>query len=338
MKKLATMLRKLKRFSFKRMNQHIKQIHAETGKASVLIFCDMIWCSLRYGIGYLDYHVFGFAGKHGAIRKTYMTECDNLALVRRLNDRAYYGYFRDKSLFNRAFPQYIGRDWVNLLECDAEGFAQFCQDKDTLFAKPVGRCGGSGVHKISCAEVDDFGTLYDQLLQNEQTLVEQSIRQHPVMNQLYAGSVNTLRIVTVLGANGNPHIMYSLLRIGQGGACVDNISSGGMYTAVGEDGRLNPVAFCDKTGEYYRKHPDTGVEFAAFVVPDFQQAKALCLQAAMVEPHIRYVGWDVAITSDGPILVEGNLIPGYDMCQNSAFADHGILPAFRQAVDGTSPT
>lgn len=29
-------------------------------------FCDMVWCEVRYGIGYLDYHVFGFANRRGA--------------------------------------------------------------------------------------------------------------------------------------------------------------------------------------------------------------------------------------------------------------------------------
>lgn len=334
MSKATTLFRQLKRLSFSRMNQQIKQVHSESGKASVLIFFDMVWCSIRYGVGYLNYHVFGFADKHGAIRKTYMTEAENLSLVRRLNDRNYYKYFCDKSVFNRTFSDYIGRQWLDLLECDADAFAQFCADKDTLFAKPVGRCGGSGVRKIICSEIKDFGSLYNELRENEQVLVEQAIRQHPDMDRLYSGSVNTLRIVTLLDANRNPHIMYSLLRVGQGGSCVDNISSGGMYTAVNDDGSLKEVAFCDKTGQYYRTHPDTKIDFSSFVVPYFKNAQELCKRAASVETHIGYVGWDVAITPNGPILVEGNIIPGYDMCQNSAFAEHGILPEFRKVTDG----
>lgn len=334
MKRTIVLFRRIRRMSFARMHTHIKRIHAETGIASPLIFCDMLWCSVRYGIGYLDYHVFGFARKHGKVRKTYMTEADNLALVRRLNDRAYYGYFSDKTVFLRVFADYINRDWLDLRECDANCFARFCKEKHVLFAKPIDQCGGAGVCKILCPDSADFHQLYDQLKQNGQLLVEQTITQHPDMNRLYPHSINTLRITTVICKDGSAHIMYCLLRIGHGGNCVDNISSGGMYTAINDAGQPKGPAFCDKTGQYFSKHPDTDTDFATFVVPYFKQAQQLCLDAAMVEPRIGYVGWDVAITPDGPILIEGNLIPGYDMCQNSAYADCGILPEFQQVLEG----
>lgn len=262
-----------------------------------------------------------------------MTEADNLALVRRLNDRAYYGYFSDKTVFLRIFADYTGRDWLDLRECDAERFADFCRGNNTFFAKPVDQCGGAGVCKILCPDSADFDRLYNQLRQNNQMLVEQAIAQHPDLNRLYPNSINTLRITTVIGADGRAHIMYSLLRVGHGGNCVDNISSGGMYTAIDHDGRPKGPAFCDKTGQYFSRHPDTGTDFTTFVVPCFRQAQQLCLDAATVEPHIGYVGWDVAITPDGPVLIEGNLIPGYDMCQNSAYTDHGILPELRQVLE-----
>lgn len=55
----------------------------------------------------------------------------------------------------------------------------------------------------------------------------------------------------------------------------------------------------------------------------------MCCRAAFVEPHMRYVGWDVAITPDGPVFVEGNNLPGYDMVQNSRHRDEGVLPLFK---------
>ena len=54
-----------------------------------------------------------------------------------------------------------------------------------------------------------------------------------------------------------------------------------------------------------------------------------------MEKRLRYVGWDVAITPDGPVLVEGNDLPGYDMCQNHRFHDdgRGIKDAFEYALN-----
>ena len=60
-RKIATFFRQLKHLSLARLKLHVNAVHEETGKNRFLIFCDMVWCEVRYGIGYLDYHVFGFA-------------------------------------------------------------------------------------------------------------------------------------------------------------------------------------------------------------------------------------------------------------------------------------
>lgn len=35
----------------------------------------------------------------------------------------------------------------------------------------------------------------------------------------------------------------------------------------------------------------------------------------MIEPKIMVIGWDVAITPNGPMFVEGNRRPGFDLVQ-----------------------
>ena len=37
-------------------------------------------------------------------------------------------------------------------------------------------------------------------------------------------------------------------------------------------------------------------------------------------------------TPDGPVLVEGNNLPGYDMCQNAGHVDEGMLPRFEKLL------
>ena len=94
-RKLRTFFHQLKHLSFIRLKLHINAVHEETGKNRIAIFLDMVWCEVRYGIGYLDYHVFGFAERHGAVRKTYMTVVHNQALTRQMNDPAYFYQLND---------------------------------------------------------------------------------------------------------------------------------------------------------------------------------------------------------------------------------------------------
>lgn len=333
MKKLKVLIDRVKDASFARMKMHIREIHKETGRASAAIFLDMIWCIFRYGVGYLDYHVFGFAYVRGKKqRRTFMTMNDNLALVRRVNQAEYRGCFKNKLKFWSLFSDFNGRAYLNLEESDAAALEEFVQAHGTVFAKPVDDFGGHGVQKICAGTVVDFSTLYEELKASGSVLVEEEIVQHPEMNRLNPSCINTLRMVTLV-KDGQPHLMYSLIRVGDGTRVVDNISSGGMYAPVWEDGKIAKPAFCDATGLYYENHPATGTAFVGFEIPDYDKAVELVERAALVVEQVKYVGWDVALSERGPVLVEGNVIPGYDMCQNYHHlrdGKTGILGKFRQ--------
>ena len=114
MTKLKTFFRRLFAGSFKRMFGYIGTIHKETGKNRFIMFFDMIWCIFRYSVGYMDYRVFGFANIKGKNRRTFMTMNDNITISKRCNDRTYFHIFDNKSEFDEAFREYIGRDFLNL--------------------------------------------------------------------------------------------------------------------------------------------------------------------------------------------------------------------------------
>lgn len=331
--KAKIIMRRVKGASFQRMNQNIQAIHRETGKNRLWILIDMLWCTLKYGIGYLDYHVFGFATNKGKNRKTFMTMHHNIGLTRLVNDADLYPIMNDKLQFMETYRDFVGRNWVDLRTDGAKGLRSLCQKAVTVFAKPVSDFGGTGVERIITDENTDFNALTSRLMNGKQYLVEEAVIQHSELNKLCSSSVNTLRIVT-LNVNNNSHFLYALLRVGSGNNHVDNISSGGMYTLIGDDGVLHFPAFCDKTGLYYDTHPVTGTAFCGFQVPMFKQAINICLKAAQVKPGLAYIGWDVAITPEGPVLIEGNILPGYDMAQNSKFHPDGkgLLPTVEKIL------
>lgn len=332
--KLAIFGRRLKTASFQRMNQNIQTIHQQTGKNRVFLFCDMIWCTFRYNVGYLEYHVFGFANNRGKKRKTFMTMNHNVALARMVNDSSCYPILNDKFQFLEHYGAFLGREWLDLRTSTASDLEAFCKAHPVVFAKPHSDFGGKGVERLTSDTIQDYEALYNRLMEGKQYLIEEAICQHEELNRLCPSSVNTLRVVTLL-VNGEAKYVYSLLRMGSGQGHVDNISSGGMYTLIGDDGKMHFPAFCDKTGLYYDSHPFTGTRFEGYCLPYFKESIEMCKKAALVEPRLGYIGWDVAITPNGPVLVEGNNLPGYDMPQNSKFHPDGtgLLPVF-EALTG----
>lgn len=333
-KDFHALMRRIGSASFKRMGQNIDIIHGETGVSKAYLLFDMLRCTAVYNIGYLDYRVFGFAeNRDPANRRTYMTMHHNSVLSKKLNNRDAIGVFIDKPRFNKRFADFLGRDYILLDECTVDDFCRFCKGRDSVFAKVTDSFGGQGLEKVALTEDTDCHELYQRLLSEHKTLVEETIRQHPVMESLCPGSVNTLRVVTVL-KDGEPHFVYALLRAGNGKNSFDNITTGGMYALIDKNDVISKRAFCDKKSAYYETHPVSGVRFADFKIPFYKEAIALCMKAATVEPRVGYVGWDVAITEKGPLLVEGNHLPSYDLCQNHGLNNSktGYLPIFTEIL------
>ncbi|WP_321163630.1 sugar-transfer associated ATP-grasp domain-containing protein, partial [Microbacterium sp. Root180] len=155
--------------------------------------------------------------------------------------------------------------------------------------------------------------------------------QHPEMARLYPGSVNSLRVVTYLDPDGEVHVLASVLKIGNGGV-IDNFSSGGMYTMLGDDGRALHAA-ADEEAHAYATHPITGVEITGFQVPLYDEVLALVDRLSRRVPALPYIGWDIAITPERPVVIEGNHNSGvYQSKPTVSGIRRGLLPRYRAAM------
>ena len=320
--------------SIRRMLANAKAVHNYSGKNTFLILCDMARCILKDHVGYMEYNLFHFVDKSPEDRQTYVTFDYSQALIKKVNDREYYNIFNDKLSFNRIFKDYLGRDFLDIEASSYEDFETFCKGKEVFFCKPAGSCSGQGIYKnIYLDENSDLKKIY-QYLKDNHLFVEGSILQHEEMNKLNPTSINTVRVVTLLAKKDVPHIVYVLQRIGRKGMMVDNIGAGGIYTVLSDEGEIIHPCWSDKTLKTYMKHPDSGFELIGFRVPYFKEALELCRKAAVEEKRVRYVGWDIAITEKGPVIVEGNPLPGYDMSQNYFVTgrDTGLKPVFEEIL------
>ena len=330
--------RRVKSGSIKRMYGLASDIHDETGIPAPLVFLDMGWCILRYGIGYQEYRGYNFAGKPVRLRKTFMTMNHNIALTREMCDRSLYDLFDNKIEFMKRYGAFIGRDWIDVRAAGEQGVRAFCEAHPIVFAKPCDSFGGQGIERVVTEDIGDYAAFHKHLLDNRQFLLEEALVQHPEMSKLCPDTVNTLRMATLL-VDGEPKHVYTIVRMGIGGSCVDNATSGGIYTWVDPDGVLRYPCFSDKTGFHYTTHPSTGMAFEGFKIPLYRECVDFALDVARIEPRMGYVGWDIAVTPDGPALIEANIIPGYDMPQNSAWhpGGEGALPMFEEALGRKVP-
>ena len=333
MKKIKYIFKRLKRMNIKAMFTTIGKVHKRSKKSRIVIFFDMIYCSFKYLAGYTDYFLFYFEDLNRKQRSTYITRGINTNYIKQLNNREYYKYFRDKVLFNDTFKEYIKRDYIDLTRSSLDEFKKFLNKNKTVIIKPVDETGGFGISKLTVDKKLDINKLYKELIETKRTLVEECVKQHKEMDKLGASSVNTLRIVTIL-SDGKVNIMLKCIRMGNGINPVDNFHSGGMYTFFDDNGLISQKAV-DREGQVYSVHPYTKEKIVGFKIPYVKEAIKMCKEAALKIPEIRYIGFDIAIGENGPLIIEGNELPGYDLYQSKVHlseSKEGLKPLFDKVI------
>lgn len=193
-----------------------------------------------------------------------------------------------------------------------------------LFVKPTFGVGGKGIY-IFCKEdgmyfCKEHNITLDSSFLNKiishNYVVQEGVIQHSELNQIYPHSLNTFRIVTEVTNNMNVNILFSLLRMGLGGNQVDNASSGGIYVKIDkETGLFNLKAYSDLDNTF-EEHPDTNFKFKDYSFPMWDEVISFAKKMAFNFCEIKYIGWDIAFSSSGPVLIEANHAPSIEIIQD----------------------
>jgi hypothetical protein len=211
--------------------------------------------------------------------------------------------FQDKVEFDRVFGEHLHREWMVVEEDNAAEVRAFAERLGTIVTKePVGQAG-TGVHRYHAAEIDDWDAFHRGLLQRGELLIEEVIVQHPDLAAVCPGTVNTTRITAFFDGE-RTHILAMAQKFGRG-AVSDQMTFGGFYTMLDENGRAVGPGY-DSHGHVHEVHPDSGFVIGDFQLPMMDEVRAFIDRVARVVPQVQYVGWDVVVTPDGPVLVEGN--------------------------------
>ena len=201
-----------------------------------------------------------------------------------------------------------------------------------VFAKPVMANKGSGAHKVTADTLRAKAAGVFEAVSFNDYLFQEAVRQHDGMAALYPHSLNTLRVLVAGG--DEPHVLSVIVRTGRGGRPVDNAHAGGVFVGADrETGVLRPYghSLFFSGGERFSRHPDTGVVFAGYPIPLFDEAMDLARRAHARLPH-PYAGWDIGITPDGPVIIECNSGP-YLLMMDVAHGGLKADPVFRTFLD-----
>lgn len=203
------------------------------------------------------------------------------------------------------------------------------------FVKPSNGSHGQGTFSLSVTAeglrwqgregtIDTFFAHCVKALGHTRTLIVQpKLSNHSLIRKItHARGLSTIRIVTVRKA-GQIKIIGAALRIVVGDSEVDNFShgaSGNLVAGVDIDSGKLVTAIGSKSRQWphmidVSAHPRSGEPILGVQLPCWAETVALAKQAHAMIDSLHTVGWDIAVTEDGPLVVEANWRYDIDILQ-----------------------
>ncbi|MGH6835916.1 MAG: sugar-transfer associated ATP-grasp domain-containing protein [Methylocella sp.] len=281
------------------------------------VFFDMAWLALRHSIPPLEYALYRFnepARRKDLHEYVYWNDLPGLAA---LNARlgADNRDVQDKDRFARicaanGFPHV---QTLAVFESGRQVYpaTPFAPDIAQIFVKALrlkGGAGGakwirdgaayrdSGGRRIPAAKLGDEFRKFD-------CLVQPFVENHQGIARVTNGALASLRIVTGLDGSERAEFVTSLISLPHGKR---ETTVGGIICGIErETGRVRHAAFPDGGG--VECHPDTGLPIVGIMLPYWRESIELVQRAHQSAfARFAFLGWDVALTNEGPLLLETN--------------------------------
>lgn len=277
---------------------------------------DMVRSLFKYGSYYSEYFLYDYEGKDSQYRESFITEGIRMSFYPRMNQRKNTDILENKYRTYKKFENMYKREVIRIkkdekpTEENIKKLKEFAERHGEYVVKPVYAAFGKSVRIENMDMYSSVEEAHANYRKNG-AVIEERIKQGEEMACIHEGSVNTLRIPTVIIRNedNEPEIrlFHPSLRMGREGSFVDNFSAGGISALIDPCSGVLYTDGADKKGHSYVCHPDSGVRFRGFQIPQWDQAVAMVKEAAMMIPDNHYCGWDLAFSKDkGWCMVEAN--------------------------------
>lgn len=314
----------------------IEKIHIETKKNYILIIIDFWKLRKTKGITILEYYDFELDKQSQLFRNSFLGLNEQREYLDLLNPKKYYIVARNK-YFTHLFLENLTMAKSELYcyynpEMNIENNKRIASDLlstvNILKIKGIKQCviktdeGTHGdnvcvIQSIEYVENDCIMTQFNgniiklsDILKKKPLIFEGVVRQTRQFDSFNSSSVNTVRFMTTLFPNGEGKIIAIWLRIGREGKCIDNAGRGGNVDATIDilTGKIyNTVQF-----DGFRKttniinHPDNGNQIEGIIINKWDEIKEKVISLQKAIPFVKAAGWDIAITDDGPVVIEVN--------------------------------
>ncbi|WP_306155554.1 sugar-transfer associated ATP-grasp domain-containing protein [Roseovarius sp. MMSF_3281] len=300
----------------------------------------------------------GFVGKKGNTRFNKKLSPIGLTKLRPfVRDKVLYGAMMQQLGFRTPETQAVvstDRGYGVLPRlADVEGIEAFLMEtaRYPLFVKP-----GEGWGSVGSALIVELDrTARELVLSNGQRIdlrqfaqevldeygdgfiFQTAVEQHADMTKVAGPAIGSIRVVTVYDGQ-KPSVLYTLWKVPSPKAMSDNYwQSGSMLAEI--DKANGQVVQCRRgegpTQEAIETHPASGMAFADVQIPFWDEICDIAVRGHEVLPQFGVLGWDIAVTPEGPLIIECNANPHhmlYQLATGRGIQNPEFMPVFERVI------
>lgn len=314
-----------------------KDLGQRCGKSPRFIMKDLIEAKKLNGISLGEYEWIGYYDLSPQQKKTVSTLWTRAEFRKTHTDRRYISILMNKYIFSKVFAEFYGRRCMLASDVDEQALAEMAADTGLIVVKPNCKGQGKGVKILPAADEQQRSQALDYIRQMGPGIVEEYIVQHRDINAINPKAVSIVRFYSTVSPLGSylfaPVFTTSVNRDISNG-CQDALTA--MIDI--RSGEIISDAVDQTNIVDYALHPVTQVPFKGLRIPFWQETIDMMKKAVPLAGKISNVGWDVAITEKGPIIIEANTIPGFNTAQYRGYSwinnGYGYQPIFDEGLKG----
>ena len=208
---------------------------------------------------------------------------------------------------------------------------EMLKEKQKIIAKPFNAGKGDGVYMLSYNEGNVFLNekmiAYNDLLlwfkNKTNYIITEYAEQAEYASNIFPNTANTIRFMTLIDPETlEPFIISAYHKFGTNLSFpVDNGDRGGLYSLIElKSGRIVHaknvrMRYVMNDENNISIHPDTGASILNLEVPNWDKICQKVLSVAKRFSFLPIVGWDIVVSDDDIIVLEGNNMASFQMYQ-----------------------
>lgn len=332
-------------------------ISRENQKSFFLTLLELLYCRYFLVMAPEDYNTFSFCRKNKKEWRNYIRKREMDQLQKSVNLEEHRIVADDKFLFYQKCKKsqiptpeiyaILGKygdkaQRVEIFETPGQlnAFLASRKDREFIFKWKNGSYGqhilavtfdGMKIRNLGDGRVMSCDELFNFYCQNNKVaVIQDKLKMHDSLMALAPnGALATIRVVTFIGKDGDVIVPFAFIRFPTGRNIHDNFSHGKSGNLISNidphTGALDEAYGKAPNGLRiikYEHHPESNVKLKGMTLPFWREVIEIAHRAAIQFLPLRTLGWDIAITSKGVLVIETNW--HYDPDVHQVAMDRGI--------------